>query len=308
LFDTALDTAIRSEISAVHRIAASDLLCGLLERCGSSPFDDDHSLLWDHGYWQRSFQVFLERSDHAKAKSTRQLLAALTTSLRKGRERSISSVNIQDGTCRQLVGILLDDSDQTNVKPALQLLANFLSKDILPVDQLLAYVEERPSTGETMEPAGYLFSRILAWVPYNELSAASGHLVGVLIQKLGRRQSPQENGNRRNTSCWVERLAASLKKSPEALQNFKNYIFPELFTRNIRGYLLCLEHMHFPVHLGPEWFIKAVDESSVVERPKTDDLEEAVLLFSILQAGKEMGLVREAGTSVETTHGMVLTH
>jgi len=305
LYGVALDTVICPEISAVHRIAATDLLCGLLERCGASPYDEDHSLLWKHGCWRSSFQVILERSDNIKAKSTRQLLTALTTSLRKGRERDVLSLRVQDKACQQLSCILLDYSDQAKAKPALQLLAKFLSNDILSVHQLIAYIGQPPSTETLVEPAGYLFSRVLAWVPHNELSAAAGHLAGVLVQKFGVRESSHEDGIHINASRWVEPLVTSLKEAPGNLQSFKNYVFRELFTRNIHGYRLCLEHLHFPVHLGSEWFVKVVGDYSGLARAIVDDLEEAVLLFSVLQVGKEMGLVREAGTLMDLAHECV---
>jgi hypothetical protein len=75
---------------------------------------------------------------------------------------------------------------------------------------------------------------------------------------------------------------------PDALQEFKNQVFPELFAINATDYLAFLEH------LGLQGMLQQDHGGISNLRSEKEEFME-IILYTSLQVGKETGLVVEEG-------------
>ena len=90
---------------------------------------------------------------------------------------------------------------------------------------------------------------------------------------------------------WVEPLEDSIQDSPEAIDEFKHHVFLEIFRLSLDGYLQFLYHLQLDRHLG----IKSTIHSPNPTVFTVNGCLEITLLFAALQAGKELGLVKDVG-------------
>jgi hypothetical protein len=298
VIDCLLQTAALVNISATHRAAACNSLCAIIERCQLSTDEGFHCIVWENDLWTRLFEIFLERSDNAKAKSMRQVLLVLTGMLLKNAPPQSS--DLQDDAVSRLLDIICRYQNRTKIKPALQALAHFISKDLISINQLIDVY--RNYSGADTDPDGglsayqLLLRQFLAWVRHHDTAPAAGHLITNFLTK----STPQRRCAEEKTGVlpvWIAPLEGSIRDSPEAINEFKHHVFPEIFRLDLDGYLQFLYHLQLDRHLG----IKSTIHSLNLGVFTANGCLEITLLFAALQVGKELGLVKDVGWLLSLT-------
>ncbi|KAB2578407.1 Uncharacterized protein DBV05_g3058 [Lasiodiplodia theobromae] len=309
LLDALVGTASIPYIPASQRAGACNPLCSLLEKCQASPDERIRSLVWTKHIWTDLFDIFLERYDNAKPKSMRQVLLLLCTILHK--DKSTTAQAVRDESVVRLFDVLFQEDDTSKVKPALIALSHFVQKDVVTVDYTITTFEQwATSKGKSLQlfPAPGSVSKtflhgIMNWANHQDTTPAAGNAICIILDH-GRRQQAvhlaKDNANSR--PIWVEPLESTIRRNPDAMQNFKSHVFPDLFKPILTDYLRFLEHLHLDDHIRLR---PSTDGGS-----KPSDDFEASLLFTSLQVGKDMGFVQEVdhriSKKIEIRDGIVL--
>ncbi|KAH0544924.1 hypothetical protein FGG08_001004 [Glutinoglossum americanum] len=307
-----LHTACSTQISQSHRAAACNALTALLEKCRSSPVTSLRSLSRPDYLWSDIFSFYLEKSDKAKAKPMRQVLVTLS-SIILGYSDYPNTRRVLDTAVTRVIAITFKQEAYSRVKPALQALDYFIGKRAIPPKDLLELVHtwqinsgaravdsfsgtrdttpirEAPET--TAPPdnverardynAAELASAILQWMPEPDIAPAAGDLFVTLFSTLKKQADDEAPRRISNTAvpAWCSTLEASIERSPEALENIKQHIFPGLFKLSAADFNYFLECLR----------VKDILSGSILE----DEDPRVMTLFTALQVGKEIGLVTE---------------
>ncbi|KKY23312.1 putative heat repeat protein [Diplodia seriata] len=307
LLNALVGTASIPYIPASQRAGACNPLCSLLEKCQASPDERIRSLIWINHIWTDLFDIFLERYDNAKPKSMRQVLLLLCTILQK--DHTATACTVKDESVVRLFDVLFQEDDTSKVKPALIALSHFVQKDVITVDYTITAFEQWASaTGKSLQqfpapgsvPKTFLHG-IMSWANHQDTTPTAGNAVCAIMEH-GRRQKAAHfsKDNANSPPIWVEPLESTIRRNPDAMLNFKNHVFPDLFKPILTGYLRFLEHLHLDDHirLKPSADVKPLDDF------------EASLLFTSLQVGKDMGFVQEVdhrvSKKIEIRDGVVL--
>ncbi|KAF2144155.1 uncharacterized protein K452DRAFT_316890 [Aplosporella prunicola CBS 121167] len=291
LLDALVETAALVNITASHRAGACNPLCSLLEKCQASSHKSISSLIWTKNIWRNLFDIFLDRVDNSKPKSSRQVLVLLTSLLLK--DGTSRAQELRDETTLKLFEILFTEGDHSRVKPALQALAHFVQKELMSVDELLTKFDQWRSgrvvlcqqfSGANSAPKAFIFG-IMNWVSHQDTTPAAGNMICTVLN-YGRQQKVEQmiTANAQ-APVWVEPLESTIRRNPDSLHNFKSHVFPDLFKPMLSDYLQFLEYLHLDNHVR-------LRPSTGQEHEQSDELE-ASLLFNALQVGKDIGIVVE---------------
>ncbi|KAI9815450.1 MAG: hypothetical protein M1827_002584 [Pycnora praestabilis] len=295
-------TVASAKISSSHRAAASNAICGFLEQCLISPIDQLKDFCYSASVWSDLLTVYLERSEHAKGKSMRQLLATLASIITRNPNRP-AATSIRDKAVERLLGIVFHQEPHSRAKAALHGLEYIVSNDVLETTELMSLFQvwskgnALPSfsgfgltdvTNISMEVVAWttsvewLTKGILDWIGQPDVAPAAGHVVSALFLKLRRQQSRSYGYYNFLTKLplWVAPLVNSVHKFPDALDNFKHQVFPGLFKLDLHDYILFIES------LGLETMLS--DDFQIVGSPAT------IFLLCALEVGKSMNLVEES--------------
>ena len=193
--------------------------------------------------------------------------------------------------------IICRQGDQVKGKAALQVLSTFLSQGLIGLEQLAGEYSDfqaknpplETSSAPSAEQVQEILQCLFSWVGNRDTSRAAGHTVMICVRGWkvlqftdGKGQVPE------GLPIWASPLLRSMLEHPEALQEFKNQVFPELFAINTADYLAFLEH------LGLQGMLQ--QDHGNISNPRSDKEEFIeIILYASLQVGKETGLVVEKG-------------
>lgn len=251
----------------------------------------------------RLFDVYLDRFDNAKAKPMRQVLVVLTNLLLQCSNKATKQTT-RNNALLKLFNILFREHDHLRLKPASQALAHFLMKKLVTVDDMLdlfnnwhlKQAADHINGYGRQQCAEYFLDGLLNWILQNDAAPAAGHLICVVLAKAREQQADLLSCTDSTTGLpsWVKPLEKSVRKAPHTIQNFKNYVFPDVFRLSLTDYLRCLEHWH----LDDQIRLKVIDPVLDGEGNTWSEGDvETILLFAALQTGKETGLIKEVGKS-----------
>ncbi|KAI9782363.1 MAG: hypothetical protein M1839_005236 [Geoglossum umbratile] len=308
-----LYTAQLPQISQSHRAAACNALTAFLEKCRSSSIASLQSLSRPNYLWTDAFNVYLERSDRAKAKPLRQVLVTLVAIISGDSDRH-GARRVLDAAVMRIIAIVFKQEPYSRVKPAIQALDYFISKQVISLQELLGLVKAwlsnnsavtaggtsgtSPVYGTTVAgnptdtaillshahiSGGYvtvLATAILHWMLEPDIAPAAGDLFISVFSTLKRQKAEeplcQVPGDA--TPAWCGPIQSSIGNAPSVLENLKQHIFPGLFKLSVTDFGRFLEHLRF----------QEISSGS----PVVDGDPQVVTLFIALQTGKEIGLVR----------------
>ncbi|KAF2803660.1 uncharacterized protein BDZ99DRAFT_546992 [Mytilinidion resinicola] len=304
-----IGTAEVAELSPPHRATACIALCGIFEPCQVSKFEIVRNVIWEEQIWSRLFGIYLDFFDKSKAKSMRQLLVVFTGVLK--RENTPRSLQFRDQAVLRAVNLISRYQNHRKVKPALQALAHFISKDLVSIDQLIdlssgsdVNSNRRPLRAELGQN---LLAKFLDWVLHNDTALAAGHLVAHFIAKTQKFTSFKD-GPRTDLPLWVKPFENSVRASPESIQEFRHHVFPEVFRLSFDDYIFFLNHLRLYRCLGQTSSIVAEDKDATNSR--SDDPVETSILFAALQVGRDIGMVKDVDhaklKTIEVRAGVLL--
>lgn len=192
--------------------------------------------------------------------------------------------------------IICRQGDRVKGKAALQVLSTFLSQG-MGLEQVARQYYDFEAKGLPSEPNSVrlvnqvqeLLHRLLSWVHNRDTVRVASYTILTCVREWktlhftdSKDQVPDQ------LPIWVHPLVRSILEHPEALQEFRNQVFPELFAINAADYLAFLEH------LGLQEVLRQNHSSISKLRSEKEEFIE-VILYTSLQVGKETGLVAEMG-------------
>ena len=279
------------------------MLCAVLERCQALEVGYIQTAILDVSIWSNAFNVYLEKSDSAKGKSVRQVLITLTgILLRNQNERAIE---LQDRAISNLVDIICQRQDRGKVKPALQVLAHFLHKDIATISKLVQ-VHAKISSASTLGTDGAgirrLFATFLSWVVYHDTALSAGHLIKHFLAQLRRNVTQDALGFHESiVSVWIKPVIECLHQWPDRIQAFKTHVFPHCFLPNLDEFVHFLSSLHFSHHAGTTKPIPEALRAHITKKNELEEPEEFRILLASLETGKELNIVEDVGKSCIST-------
>ena len=272
-------------VSTTHRVAAWNTLCALIDRCSISSNVAVRELIWRAGVWGKTFGLFLNRSQEARPKAAKQLLATLSSSLTKNPDKlAARGVRVHD-LCR----LLIIEDDHSRTKAALHVLAHFLSKGIIELPSVLdvlAKIQHRAPSEDLHIEAQHLIGILLDWGSVEDFGSIVGRTISTVLDKASGQTGCQSlvddvGSFDREAPIWSQPLAEALQDDRVRVDRLRNHVFPVLFKRNTAQYLAFLHQQ------GLENFA----EGTLFEKRSIVDGNS---FLAVLQAGKELGLVYEA--------------
>lgn len=258
--------------------------------------------------WIRIFNIYLERSDSAKAKSMRQVFIVLTSLLT--RTETSRADFLRKHATSVFLDIICHGRDRLRAKPALQGLSHFVSKGLASIHDLIEWYSKSDEVNIRFLPNRQyvqdLLIRFLVWVAHSDTVLSASHLIKSYIDRV--RQSSGALGcgfeSRKSVSeketeqtpgwlpFWAEPLISCLQQYPEKIQEYKSHVFPYCFKPDLKEYLRFLLYLNCDYHL---------EVSISVPRPQGQNssgltnMDELKVLLQAIQAGKELGIVKEVG-------------
>ncbi|KAF2015270.1 HEAT repeat protein-like protein [Aaosphaeria arxii CBS 175.79] len=291
-----LDTAEIADLSSPHRAASSNALCAFIETCQASRATYvQHALLSD-SIWFRLLEIFLQRSDNAKGKSMRHMLLALTSVLQKN-EDTESSQLLRDRAIQTFLDIICLRHDRVKVKPALQGLSHFLSKDVVTLERLNhlygRLAEEAP--GKTSSSTQSLLRKLLTWTVHHDTALSAGHLIRNFLIHVRKSSSDTESTTPEGSvrPLWIQPVVEMLRQWPDRMQEFKTHVFPHCFLPYVDEYARFLSYLHFKDHLGVNEDLPDSLELYASHETGLEGAEEFKILLATIQTGKELGIVKD---------------
>lgn len=233
------------------------------------------------------------------AKSMRQVLITLTSDLKLQLSFSDGAGQIRDESVCCLLGHLFETQDHLRAKPAIQALTYFMAKEVVDIRQLVSLFNtshlhlypgaatSRSADASILEDLLQRFyTGVFAWVEHNDVSLAAGQLV-VEITRHGLKTHNSTPIGGHAHPIWAAPALEAIRLKPDSLSNFKHQVFPSLFRSSIANYYSFLQSLNIQSELATGGGAAFDIHSSTII-----DTE---VLFTALQIGKAIGLVRESG-------------
>lgn len=260
--------------------------------------------------------MYLDRSEDTTAKSSRQLLFALSSSLTKWPDQAQARV-LCDRTVTSFISVLSEPHVTARLKAALQGLEHFINRGIVSIEDLVkrlrmfelrddsVSITDTGITEGTRSPDTTDFGlavstthkdvapqevdldpfimRLLFWVSNTDIARAACRLISSFFGALGKRVAGGSNNFRPAGQLprWVPPLKKHLLKYPESLRVLKHHLLPELISSN-HDDLVSLSN--------------SLSLDSLLSGGSSDTIEtDLILLLSCLQIGQDLGLVQVGG-------------
>ncbi|KAF2002414.1 HEAT repeat protein-like protein [Amniculicola lignicola CBS 123094] len=292
-----LETADRPDLPTSHRAAATNALCGIIQACQDSGVQYAQKAALGDLIWFKLLDIFLQRSDNTKGKSMRQTLLVLTSVLQK--DRTDKSTKLAEQAISIFIEIVCFRRDRLKVKAALQGLAHFLLKDVVPLSRLIELYEGlHPEPGVASESMHQLvqslLSAFLSWAVHHDTSLAAGNLIKSFLTQLRRSSFNDKSLVDEGLvwPLWIEPVVKIISQWPDRLSEFHTHVFPHCFMPHIDEFLNFLSFLHFGSHLNPKSLPDQLCNYSRFSNG-LDEREEFNLLLAAIQSGKELGIIKD---------------
>ena len=284
-FEEVFYAASKLSLTATHRVAAWNALCGLIDQLVGSDCGQIRRMIWSQHIWDRSFDLYLNQSQHARPKSAKQLLATLGAALRESEEDLKSKMNISELI---LAGIKKEDGHGLT-KSCLQALALFLGRNVLPLDIVLRALLEStsgPDIGEIQSATADLLAVLFNWVGRGDFGSTISQAVSTVLNQYDQHKPDGKNSE---LPVWLEPLENAIQSNNVPFDDLRTQIMPTVFNRSLPDYTVFL-YRH-----GLQQLIEGSHcNTSPAEIRRNGNME---LLLAALVTGKEQGLLYETEDS-----------
>lgn len=290
LFHSVLSTASSPALTAAHCVAAWNALSALLDACVAASQPAVHDLLWKGGLWAQTFDLFVSQGHLARPKSSRQLLATLTSALHK-RGQSVESDRLL--AVRLLDGLALDD-DPGKAKTCALALGNFLSKDVVTLGAVLVACEpyqSQSALSSVQQPKlEFLLYLLFTWIGKGDFGSTIAQVVAAVLDRviLLRRGSLEGIAHGSRQTSWMPALRRAAAAHDLHIDDLRVHLLPVLFKRSTLEYLVFLTSLG----LGKDSPTAEADQE---------------LLYASLQAGKDLGLLQESPQATITNNDGIVS-
>ncbi|RMZ31999.1 hypothetical protein D0859_03882 [Hortaea werneckii] len=284
VFALVLSTASFPNVGVTHRVAAWNTLCALMDSCVTCPEPSVRALLWEGHVWQDSLNLYLAQGHLARPKSSRQLLASLTSALRK-HDKPAQPLNSEWPIATRLLEGLAVNNDPGKAKTCALALGHFLGKDVLTLSLILNACEsyqQRTSVGRKQSKLEYLLYLLFAWLGKGDFGSTIAQVVAAVLDRvvLLRRNSLDGATHGSRHMAWMPAVRHAAWAHDLHMDDLRVHLLPVLFKRS------TLEYLVFLTSLGLGYLKGAKD----IQTHNADQ----ELLYASLQTGKDLGLLQES--------------
>ena len=220
-----------------------------------------HSLCFSASTWNGVFDIFLTRSENAKAKPTKHLLVTLNKLLSNNRNTSVIH-SIKSFTITTLVTAICERESQACVKQALQALDHFITKRTIRLSELLSEfdgVSQKKSEHSTSTKyaayahvsgslelleeklpgnAAHIFENILYWMNYPDVAPVAGRFFTSISKNCS---AAVDSG----LPLWYHPLRRALESKPSLIDVFETQLLPDLLQSNLEHTVAFLEELPY---------------------------------------------------------------
>lgn len=282
-------------------MSACNLLCTVISQCCQSSSAKLRNLVWDRQTWSCTLELYLVQNHALSVKPLRQLLTTLTTALDKCDDPSASRP-VREATLQKLVGSLCNSTDGVPIRPAMQTLTHFIIKKIFSMMDVHKVICETRATQSFRNATGIeietVMDVILQWAPYSDYSSSAALLASAVLENV---TSPDAKSNQaaavfhsQQHAPWTDPILKVLAQDVSLLDNYRHYVFPELFKHNLQAFVAFLERLNLHETLGGS--VAPIEHASSNSLAfSRDDAEN--ILFSALSVGNKIGLVQVSESS-----------
>ena len=242
-----LQTASSTELSLKHGAIALNALCGFLEQCSNSSEYRIKALSYKAETWTRAFNIFVTKSANNKPKPLRWLLVTLGRLIASHPVDADKDLLLGTAICTASRAIR-KEHDTADVKPAIQVLEHFLTKDLIStaeIAQIKKPEELRNSRnssvnmdnqshdtqqGQVNQSVKEFALSALEWVQYPDCAPAVGRLLPVLFTSLEESQSNSavHISEEAVRPLWISPVKQYLERHQGLLEVFGIHVLPDL--------------------------------------------------------------------------------
>ncbi|KAG9625280.1 hypothetical protein KCU64_g19364, partial [Aureobasidium melanogenum] len=291
-------STLQTDITNQHRTAACNLLSNLVEKCAQSQEHDFLFLLWrTEKSWHHAFWIYLDQHHALNVKPSRLLLTSLTFALTKCQDKSICESQMT-GLLESLVQHIATPSENAPTRPAMQVLAHWLSKSVISVDELCDVFGRHTARRDDQVSCSIqdVLAIVLRLAPYEDFASSAGSLAALILQKA--RPTDQSRAplafDNHYSSSWSSTVLDILKQKPQALEVLRLYVFPEIFQQDRPSFVAFVDQLGIRSILGSDRSPGATLLLSTSQREE--------VLFCALSIGSKLGLVKvvDVGQTTES--------
>lgn len=292
LLDILFATAHHPSLIASHRTAAVNALCGTLLQLLAAQDYVFRSLVQQLRVHERLMVIYLDRSEGAKQKSMEQLLNTLIKVLSKSVQNDSGQNSAKRNCISQFLRVLFEGHDRIRAKCSFHALTLFLSRGLVARSELVEiYTDKRP-VDPGLDVTQDLILHVFEWVSFSDVAPSVGQFALLFLREENIANKSAFNAQRGGTPLWAAPLMTCLNARIDELRDFKNNVFPGVFSNDVEQYWAFLLSLNVT-----SYFDSGVSKQSQERATHTGtDLDhERLVLFAALEVGKECGLLRELG-------------
>lgn len=260
-----IHTAASAKLSLAHGAAAWNALYGFLELSSLSSDARLRELSFASTTWISVFELFLSRSQNAKAKPLRQFLHTWTNLLSKQPDPAVQA-SLKEQAVTSTVTMIIDQNDFSLVKPAFQVLEHFLHKGVIVSFDIIREVARICTNGtesnniyvristeksgeldpESLSPIEILslieaFAlRVFEWLRYPDIAPIAGRLLQSFF-KHSQGSKFRDSQPKIKAPLWVAPLREFLENEPSMFETCEAHVLPGLLDLSFNDTLAFLE-------------------------------------------------------------------
>lgn len=217
--------------------------------------------------WIKVFELFLSRSQNAKAKPLKQFLHTLTKLLSKQPDPAIQA-SLKEHAVTSTVAMIIGQKDFSLVKPAFQVLEHFLHKGVIVSsdiirefarrctigtgsntinvrisrDELGEFNTESLSSIETLSLTEAFALRVFEWLKYPDIAPIAGRLLQSFFKHLQRAMFSDFQLNNK-VPLWMAPLREFIDSEPSLFEICEAHVLPGLLGLSFDDALAFLENL-----------------------------------------------------------------
>lgn len=245
--------------------------------------------------FDNALKLYVGHAQTARPKSSRQLMNTLTKCLQK---LSQEEPQLKQKTLDRLVVLLCESHEPHAAKSSMQLFGQLITKDIANLDDVLAALrrneisaiegtcnsQSRSAVGGTASEWNIgvqaLLSIAFAWLGKGDYGSTVAQFSKIVLDKWSLNDSTGSSADDPPSAIWIAPLEQACQQHGVNMNDLRAHLFPVLFKRDLNDFVSFLYAQ------GLESLLLNRDARSANRLPYT-------LLYTALQAGKELGLLGE---------------
>ena len=257
-----------------------------MEQCRKSRKSTLQDLAFSEKTCLDLFNFYIEWNEKNQHRSMRQVMELLALLISQNPDEGCSD-SVTEAILQRVLSIITHQSAQPLVKPAFKALEIFIGKETISTGALIDCYDDQISSSQPrsdVEPDrnflwDSLISEVFAWLTFPDVSPATGKFLVTLFVKLRNEAGESSFHTADHTVLWQRWLRNGLSKTPETLENVKNYLFPPLFKLDRSGSMLFLGDLN--------------SQGTISGLRSEESNAHSLLQLAAMEVGKKSGLVEE---------------